>query len=343
MITIVSALLSVLSFRFRRRASLELELVALRHQLAVLRRQRSGRPRIFSSDRLLWMWLYRIWPRALNAMVLVKPATVIQWHRKGFRLYWRWRSRSRSVGRPKVSSETRYLIRQMSMANPLWGAPRIHGELLKLGTEVSQATLGRYLPWRPKVPSPTWRTFLQNHMTDIVAVDMFVVATATFRLFYALILLGHDRRRIIHFNVTQNPTQAWLSRQMTEAFPWDTAPRYLLRDRDAAFGQGFRDRVHAMGVKEVVTAPRCPWQNPCVERIIGSIRRECLDHIIIFNERQLRRVLSSYFQYHHQTRTHLSLDKDCPEPRPVHAAVAGNIIAFPEVGGLHHRHERRAA
>ena len=343
MITIVSALLSVLSFRFRRRASLELELVALRHQLAVLRRQRPGRLRIFATDRLLWMWLYRIWPRALNAMVLVKPATVIQWHRKGFRLYWRWRSRSRSVGRPKVSSETRDLIRQMSMANPLWGAPRIHGELLKLGIEVSQATVGRYMPRRPKVPSPTWRTFLQNHMTDIVAVDMFVVATATFRLFYALILLGHDRRRIIHFNVTQNPTQAWLSRQMTEAFPWDTAPRYLLRDRDAAFGQGFRDRVHAMGVKEVVTAPRCPWQNPYVERIIGSIRRECLDHIIIFNERQLRRVLSSYFQYHHQTRTHLSLDKDCPEPRPVHAAVAGNIIAFPEVGGLHHRHERRAA
>ena len=343
MITIVSALLSVLSFRFRSRASLELELVALRHQLAVLRRQRPGRLRIFATDRLLWMWLYRIWPRALNAMVLVKPATVIQWHRKGFRLYWRRRSRSRSVGRPKVSSETRDLIRQMSMANPLWGAPRIHGELLKLGIEVSQATVGRYMPWRPKVPSPTWRTFLQNHMTDIVAVDMFVVATATFRLFYALILLGHDRRRIIHFNVTQNPTQAWLSRQMTEAFPWDTAPRYLLRDRDAAFGQGFHDRVHAQGIEAVVTAPRCPWQNPYVERIIGSIRRECLDHIIIFNERQLRRVLSSYFQYHHQTRTHLSLDKDCPEPRPVHAAAAGNIIAFPEVGGLHHRYERRAA
>ena len=242
-----------------------------------------------------------------------------------------------------MSSETRDLIRQMTMVNPLWGAPRIHGELLKLGVEVSQATVGRYLPWRPKVPSPTWRTFLQNHMTDIVAVDMFVVATATFRLFYALILLGHDRRRIIHFNITQNPTQAWLSRQMTEAFPWETVPRYLLPDRDAAFGPGFRNRVHPMGVKEVVTAPRCPWQNPYVERIIGSIRRECLDHIIIFTERQLRRVLSPYFQYHHQTRTHLSLDKDCPEPRPVHPPTAGNIIAFPEVGGLHHRYERRAA
>src|SRR6202047_436970 len=178
MITIVSALLSVLSFRFRRRASLELELVALRHQLAVLGRQRPGGLRILATDRLLWMWLYRIWPRALNAMVPVKPATVIQWHRKGFRLYWRWRSRSRSVGRPQVSSETRDLIRQMSMANPLWGAPRIHGELLKLGIEVSQATVGRYMPWRPKVPCPTWRTFLQNHMTDIVAVDMFDASLA---------------------------------------------------------------------------------------------------------------------------------------------------------------------
>ena len=218
MITILSAVVSVLSFRFRRRASLELELVALRHQVAVLRRQRPGRLRLFSTDRLLWMWLYRIWPRALNAMVLVKPATVIQWHRKGFRVYWRWRSTSCSVGRPKVSPETRDLIRQMSMVNPLWGAPRIHGELLKLGVEVSQATVGRYMPWRPKVPSPTWRTFLQNHMTDIVAVDMFVVATATFRLIYALIVLGPDRRRIIHFDVTQNPTQAWLSRQRPRPF-----------------------------------------------------------------------------------------------------------------------------
>src|SRR5580692_9649550 len=254
MIALLSAVGSLLSFRVRSRASLELELVALRHQVTVLHRQRPGRPRLFSTDRLLWVWLYRIWPQVLNTMVLVKPATVIDWHRKGFRLYWR--RRSRHLGRPRMSREIRDLIRQMSQANPLWGAPRIHGELLKLGIEVSQATVGRYLPWRPKVPSPTWRTFLQNHMTDIVAVDLFVVATATFRLFYALILLGHDRRRIIHFNVTQNPTQAWLSRQMTEAFPWDTAPRYLLRDRDAAFGPGFRDRVHAMGVKEVVTAPR---------------------------------------------------------------------------------------
>jgi transposase InsO family protein len=176
-----------------------------------------------------------------------------------------------------------------------------------------------------------------------VAIDMFVVATATFRLLYALIVLGHDRRRVIHFNVTENPTQAWLSGQMTEAFPWDTAPRYLLRDRDASYGSVFRDRVQAMGIKEVVTAPRSPWQNPYVERLIGSIRRECLDHIIIFNECHLRSVLSSYFKYHHEARTHLSLNKDCPQPRRIQPPSAGEIIAFPEVGGLHHRYERRAA
>ena len=343
MITILSALVSLLSFRFRSRASLELELIALRHQVSVLRRQRPGRARLFCADRLLWVWLYRIWPQALHAIVLVKPATVVEWHRKGFRLYWRWRSRSGHPGRPKTSQEIRDLIRQMSMANPLWGAPRIHGELLKLGIEVSQATVGRYMPWRPKAPSPTWRSFLRNHMTDMAAIDMFVVATATFRLLYAMIVLGHDRRKVIHFEVTRNPTQVWLARQMTEAFPWDTAPRYLLRDRDASYGQAFRDRVQAMGIEEVFTAPRSPWQNAYVERIIGSIRRECLDHVIIFNERHLRRVLSPYFQYHHRARTHLSLDKDCPQPRPIQPPSAGKIIAFPEVGGLHHRYERCAA
>jgi putative transposase len=192
-------------------------------------------------------------------------------------------------------------------------------------------------------PSPTWRSFLHNHLSDIAAIDMFVVATATFQLLYALIILSHDRRKVIHVAVTHNPTQVWLANQLTQAFPWDTAPRYLLRDRDASYGPGFRDRARVMGIKEVVTAPRSPWQNPYVERLIGSIRRECLDHIIIFNEHHLRAVLSRYFQYHHKTRTHLSLNKDCPETRPIHPPTAGKIIAFPEVGGLHHRYERRAA
>src|SRR6267378_2334701 len=224
-------------------------------------------------------------------MVLVRPATVVEWHRRGFRFYWCWRSRR--PGRPRINPEIRDLIRRMSKANPLWGAPRIHGELLKLGINISQATVGRWMPWRPKV--------------------------------------------------TSNPTQYWLAGQVTEAFPWDAAPRYLLRDRDKSYGPAFRHRVRAMGITEVITAPRSPWQNPYVERFIGSIRRECLDHVIIFNDRHLRRVLSSYFQYHHDTRTHLSLGKDCPRPRPIQSPSAGNIIAFPEVGGLHHRYERRAA
>jgi transposase InsO family protein len=341
MLTFLSALGSLLSFRIRSRGSLELELVALRHQVTVLRRQRPGQPQLFAADRLLWVWLYRIWPKILDAMVLVKPATVVDWHRKGFRLYWR--RRSRHLGRPGMNREVRELICQMSRANPLWGAPRIHGELLKLGIEVSQATVGRYLPWRPKAPSPTWRSFLHNHMPDTAAIDMFVVVTATFQLLYALVILGHERRTVIHFNVTPNPTQGWLARQIIEAFPWDTAPRFLLRDRDASYGQTFRARVVAMAIEEVVTAPRSPWQNAYVERIIGSIRRECLDHIIVFDERHLRRVLSAYFEYHHRSRTHLSLDKDCPEPRPIRPPSTGTVVAFPQVGGLHHRYERLAA
>jgi putative transposase len=247
MVTFLSTIVSFLSLRIRSRATLELEVIALRHQLGVLKRQRPGRVKFFFADRLLWVWLYRIWPQAINAMVLVKPTTVMQWHRRGFRLTWRWRSRTLRPGRPKIASEIGDLIRQMSTANPLWGAPRIHGELLKLGIEVSQATVGRYMPRRPKDPSPTWRSFLRNHMTDVAAVDMFVVATATCGLLYAAIVLDNHRRRILHFEVTRNPTQAWLARQITEAFPWDTAPRYLLRDRDRSYGHGFRDRVRVMG------------------------------------------------------------------------------------------------
>jgi putative transposase len=217
MVTIFFAIFSIFAFRFRSRAALELKLLALQHQLAVLRRQRPGRPQLSSLDRLLWVWIYRIWPQVIDAMVLVKPATVVDWHRRGFRFYWCWRSRR--PGRPRINPQIRDLIRCMSKANPLWGAPRIHGELLKLGIKVSQATVGRWMPWRPKVPSPTWRSFLGNHLPDIAAIDMFVVTTATFRLLYALIVLSLDRRRVVHFAVTANPTQDWLARQMTETFP----------------------------------------------------------------------------------------------------------------------------
>jgi len=336
----VRSIVSRLVCRFRSRAVVELENLALRHQLHVLRRQRPGRLRLFTLDRLFWVWLYRIWPRCLEAMVLVKPATVIQWHRQGFRLFWRWRSRS---GRPSVDREIRDLIRQMSSANPLWGAPRIHGELLKLGIEVSQATVAKYMVRRPGTPPQNWQTFLGNHAEGIAAIDMFVVASASFRLLYVMIILGHARRKIVRTAVTQHPTAAWLSRQVTEAFPWDTAPRYLLRDRDASYGSYFCNRVEAMGITEVITAPHSPWQNAYVERVIGSIRRECLDHIVIFNERHLRRVLSSYVDYYQHTRTHLSLDKDCPDPRPIMPRRIGKVIAIPLVGGLHHRYERFAA
>jgi transposase InsO family protein len=334
------SVISVVARRIRSRAVVELENLALRHQLHVLRRQRPGRLRLFPIDRLLWIWLYRLWPRCLEVMVLVKPATVVQWHRQGFRLFWRWRSRS---GRPSVDREVRDLIWQMSSANPLWGAPRIHGELLKLGIEVGQATVAKYMVRRRGAPSPTWRSFLRNHAEGIAAIDMFVVASASFRLLYVMIILAHDRRTVVSTAVTEHPTAAWLSRQVTEAFPWDTAPRYLLRDRDASYGSEFRSRVEAMSITEVITAPRSPWQNAYVERVIGSIRRECLDHIVIFNERHLRRVLSSYVDYYHGSRTHLSLDKDCPDPRPIMQRRIGKVIAIGQVGGLHHRYERLAA
>ena len=236
MLKLKRSIVSRLARRFRSRAVVELENLALRHQLHVLRRQRPGRLRLFAIDRLLWVWLYRLWPRCLETMVLVKPATVIQWHRQGFRLFWRWRSRS---GRPSVDREIRDLIRQMSSANPLWGAPRIHGELLKLGIEVSQATVAKYMVRRRGTPSQNWRSFLRNHAQGIAAIDMFVVASASFRLLYVMIILAHDRRKIVSTAVTEHPTAAWLSRQVTEAFPWDTAPRYLLRDRDASYGSEF--------------------------------------------------------------------------------------------------------
>lgn len=330
----------LLACRIRSRAELELELIALRHQVAVLNRQRAGRLRLCSVDRLLWVWLYRVWPRCLEAIVLVKPATVVEWHRQGFRLYWLWRSRS---GRRPIAHETRKLIRQKCRANPLWGAPGIHGELLKLGIQISQATVAKYMLRRPLSPSPTWRSFLRNHALGIAAIDMFIVPSATFRLLFVMIILVHDRRKIVRFDVTQHPTAGWLSRQVTEAFPWDTSPRFLLRDRDSFYGSVFRRRVEVMGITEVITATRSPWQNPYVERVIGSIRRECLDHLIVFNARHLQRVLSSYANYYHHTRTHLSLDKDCPHPRDVQPPRRGQVIALPQVGGLHHRYERLAA
>ena len=214
---------------------------------------------------------------------------------------------------------------------------------MKLGIKVSQATVAKYIVRRVGTPSPTWRSFLRNEAIGIAAIDMFVAASASFRLLYVMVILAHGRRRIVRFDVTQHPTAAWLSQQVVEAFPWDTAPSFLLRDRDALYGSVFSKRVAAMEVTEVVTAPSSPWQNTHVERVIGSIRRECLDHVVIFNERHLHRVLSSYVDYYQRTRTHLSLDKDCPDPRPIQPRRIGRVVAIPQVGGLHHRYERLAA
>jgi putative transposase len=274
-------------------------------------------------------------------LVIVKPETVIAWHRQGFRLWWTWKSRRR-MGRPTVPAAIRTLIRTMAQANPRWGAPRIHGELLKLRIDVCQATVAKYLVRRRQPPSQTWRTFLRNHIGQVVAADFFVVPTATYRLLFVLVLLAHDRRRIKHVAVTAHPTAAWTAQQLRQAFPWDESPRYLLHDRDHAF-DGLGATANAMGIEEMLTAPRAPWQNAFVERFIGSARRECFDHVIVFNEAGLQRLMTLYCSYHERSRTHLSLDKDTPIPRPVTPPGDGVVVAIPEVGGLHHRYERRAA
>ena len=258
-------------------------------------------------------------------------------------LYWKWKSRPRWMGRRRVPKEVRGLIRRMSRTNPLWGAPRIHGELLKLGIEVSQATVSKYIVRHQKPPSQSWHAFLKNHAKDIVSVDFFTVPTATFQVLFVFLVLSNERRRVVHFNVTESTTAAWTGQQIVEAFPWDTAPGYLLRDRDCKFGEEFVRRVESMGIEQVLISARSPWQNPYGERLIGSIRRECLDHTIIFNEKHLRRVLKQYFCYYHECRTHLGLEKDCPESRLVEPTELGPISIEPMVGGLHHRYYRQAA
>ena len=255
---------------FRTRFDLQAEILALRHQLLVL--QRAGRGRRLSlhrADRVLWVWLSHLWYDWRSALLIVKPETVIAWHRQGFRLYWKWKSRHRD-GRPAVCAEVRNLVRQMSLANPRWGAPRLHGELLKIGIEVSQATVAKYLVRHRNPPSQTWRTFLKNHAKDLVSVDFFIVPTIAFKLLFVFVILGHDRRRPIHYAVTSHPTAEWTARQLLEAFPWDSAPRDLLRDRDRAYQQEFSEAAKRMGIQEVQTAPRSPWQNAYVERLIGS-------------------------------------------------------------------------
>ncbi len=341
MMSVFVSLLLTVRTCVRSRAALQLEILALRHQLQVLNRARPQRLRLAQADRLLWVWLSRVWNEWRAALVIVKPETVIAWHRRAFRSFWTWKSRRR-MGRSSVPPAVRALIRRMSDANPRWGAPRLHGELLKLGIDVSQSTVAKYIVRRRRPPSQTWRTFLANHIGQIVAADFFVVPTATGRLLFVLVILAHVRRRIVHVAVTQHPTAAWTSQQLREAFPWDRAPRYVIRDRDYAFA-GWANTAKAIGIEEVLTAPRSPWQNAYVERFIGSVRRECLDHVIVLSAAGLQRLMHLYCAYYEQSRTHLSLNKDAPIPRPIAAPGDGRVVAIPQVGGLHHRYERQAA
>jgi transposase InsO family protein len=283
------------------------------------------------------VWLTWLWPSLIGLARVVEPDTILRWHRAGFRAYCRWRSGGRP-GRPKIDRELRDLIRQMSKDNPIWGAPRIHGELLKLGFEVAESTVSKYLVKRRGPPSQSWRTFLRNHADAIAAIDLCVVPTISFECLFAFLVIDHGRRRLLWFAVTRHPTAEWPAQQIVQAFPWGTAPLYLIRDNDSAFGQVFTNRVRRMGIRDRPISPRSPWQNPHVERLIGTLRRDCLDHVLIFGEQHLRQILTLYSRYYNEARTHLSLRKDTPRPRPVQRT--GTIIATPILSGLHHRYAR---
>ena len=315
------------------KSHLALENLALRQQVAVFK-QSVKRPKLRPWDRVFWTWLMRLWPEWRCALVIVKPETVIGWHRQGFRLYWRWKSRGGKPGRPLIAAEVVALIRRMCRENPTWGAPRIQSELKLMGHDVVESTAAKYMVRDPKPPSQTWRTFLENHVPDLVGIDFFTMPTVTFRVLYCFIVLRHDRRQIVHFNVTMHPTAQWTAQQIVEAFPFDEVPRYLIRDRDGTYGHQFREKVKGLGIDEVVIAPRSPWQNPYCERVIGSIRRDCLRHVIVLNEVHFKRILSSYLDYYHHVRTHLSLERNSPIPRNVELPFEGDVIAIPMVGAF---------
>ena len=324
------------------RLSLAAENLALRQQVAVYKHS-GKRPKLRFRDRLFWVLLSRLWPSWRSALAIVQPETVIRWHRQAFKLFWRWKCKAGKPGRPTTPAEIRDLIRRMSRENPLWGAPRILSELLLLGHQVAERAVAKYMVRTKKPPSQTWRTFLANHVPNIAACDFFTIPTAAFRVLYVFIILRHDRRQVVHFNVTEHPYAEWAAQQVADAFPYDEIPRFLLRDRDDIYNKYFQSRVEHMGIEEVPTAARSPWQNPYCERLIGSIRRDCLDHLIVLNEVHLLRILTRYFDYYHNSRPHLSLDRNSPTPRSVEPPSAGQVIAIPQVGGLHHRYTRRAA
>jgi len=333
---------SILAF-FRSRNQQAIVELALRQQLATYAQTRP-KPKLTPLDRAFWVALLRLWPRWKEVLVIVKPDTVVRWHHKGFRLYWRWISK-RGPGRPRISKEVRALIRRFAVENA-WGARKIHAELEKLGLSVSLATVSRYLPRRPpdQGQRQRWMTFLRNHKDGIAAMDFFVVPTVGFRLLYVWFVIDHGRRRIIHFNVTTNPTAQWVTQQLRESFPDHSAFRYLIYDNDSIFSDEVKDVIESFGIKSKRTAYRSPWQNGTAERWVGSSRRELLDHVIIFNEGHLRRLLREYVSYYNAERVHTRL-RDAPEGRPIEArpCLDATIVGLPRVGGLHHRYVWREA
>jgi len=320
------------------RQRLALENVALRHQLAVLKRS-VKRPKIQDSDRMFWILMTKMLKEWQEAVHFVKPETVIVWHRKGFAYYWRKKSKGKP-GRPPISMAVIHLIRRMSMENMTWGSPKIVNELALLGHVVQKSTVEKHMV-KPRKPDPSqrWGTFIRNHMNVTAACDFFVVPTLTFKLMYVFVVLSHCRRRILHVNVTDHPTAEWTARQILEAFPGEV-PRLLIHDRDAIYGWDFDRTVKMLGIRQIRTAPRSPWQNAFVERVIGSIRRECTDHLIPLGQGHLLRRLREYGDYYNTARPHQSLDGNAPEPREVERV--GEVVARPVLGGLHHRYYRAA-
>jgi putative transposase len=330
---------------FQSRTDTAVEVLALRQQVAVLKRRRP-RPPMRPLDRLFWTLLRATWSRWKDALVIVKPETVVGWHRAGFRLYWRWKSRRRD-GRPRIKEEIRVLIRRLAQENSDWGAPKIHGELQKLGFVLSERTVARYLRslQRRGDPAKKWLAFLRNHREAIVALDLFTVPTATFRVLYCFFVIEHERRRILHFNVTPHPSADWIVQQLRETFPEAASYRYAILDHDSIFNVDVIAFLKATGFKPKRTSIQAPWQNGTAERWIGSCRREILDHIIPVNEEHLRRLIRDYVCYHQEDRIHDSLNKDTPnrraiEPRPTTDA---SLISLPRLGGLHHRYTWRQA
>ena len=343
MLSLLLLWIGVLIRLFRSRGNLVLENLVLRQQLAVLKRRRP-RPRLALVDKLFWVTVSRFWSGWKEAPIVVRPETVVRWHRAGFRMYWRLISRVRiQVGRRQTSKEVRELIFRMVVENPTWGAPRIHGEFLMLGFDVSERTISRWMKRAPREPEPAkrWLTFLRNHREAIAAMDFFTVPTIRFGVLYCFFVISHDRRRILHFNVTSHPTSLWTVQQLREAFPFGSAPRFLIFDRDGKYGLEVPAAVRALKISPVRTSFESPWQNGIAERWVESCRRDLLDHVIAVNERHLKRLLSEYARYYDEDRTHLGLGKGTPNHR-IRSTGSGRILSHDRLGGLHHRYNRAA-